>query len=46
MTKTQIEENRKMHKQLMAAISEKKNKANANPISSSNNSPKFNDVSL
>lgn len=33
-----------MHKQLMAAISEKKNKANANRISSSNNSPNLNDV--
>jgi hypothetical protein len=28
----------------MAAISEKKNKANANRISSSNNSPNLNDV--
>ena len=30
----------------MAAISEKKNKANANRISSSNNSPKMKDFSL
>jgi hypothetical protein len=32
-----------MHKQLMAAISEKKNKANANRIQSASNSPNLNE---